>query len=137
MVLASGDVVFDGDTRSEPTLVRKAEPAMQAGLGRVFLTHVRPVKRLRELVESDPFAAFDLPPKAKRVVTFLREPPPGALKLPMMFDGAGILALRGREVLTFYVPQPGNPAFMALLEKTFGGTITTRTWDTIRKCAAA
>jgi hypothetical protein len=45
--------------------------------------------------------------------------------------------MQGLEILTAYMPQPGNPAFMGLLEKTFGGAITTRTWDTVRKCAAA
>jgi hypothetical protein len=27
--------------------------------------------------------------------------------------------------------------FMSLIEKAFGTEITTRTWDTVRKCAAA
>jgi len=35
------------------------------------------------------------------------------------------------------VPGPRGPVFMSLLEKTFGTHITTRTWDTIEKCAKA
>jgi uncharacterized protein (DUF1697 family) len=136
-LLSSGNVVFDSNARSEGALVRKAEAAMQAGLGRTFLTHVRSVKLLRELIERDPFAAFDLPAGAKCVVTFLHEPPATKPKLPIELRDASILAVLGREVLCAYVPQSSDPAFMALLEKTFGKTITTRTWDTVRKCAAA
>ena len=43
----------------------------------------------------------------------------------------------GREIFTAYVPQPSNPVFMTLIEKTFGKDLTTRTWDTVKKCAAA
>jgi hypothetical protein len=57
--------------------------------------------------------------------------------LPIELQGARVLAVEGHEVFTAYVPQPGNPAFMHLIEKTFGKDVTTRTWDTVRKCAAA
>jgi hypothetical protein len=58
------------------------------------------------------------------------------LSLPIETDGARILAVRGREVFTAYVPRPRSPVFMTLLEKTFGKEVTTRTWETVRKCAA-
>jgi hypothetical protein len=32
---------------------------------------------------------------------------------------------------------PKGPVFMSLLERTFGTDITTRTLDTVRKCASA
>jgi len=137
-VLSSGNVVFDGRAASDGAVERKAEAAMQEHLGRAFFTIVRRVDALCELLEADPFAPFELPAHAKRVVTFLREPPPtGKLKLPLEVDEARILAVQGREILTAYVPQPGNPVFMNLIEKTFGKDATTRTWDTVKKCAAA
>ena len=52
-------------------------------------------------------------------------------------EGARILALHGSEAYTTYVPKPGDPVFMKLIEKTFGKDITTRTWETVRKCAQA
>ena len=70
-------------------------------------------------------------------VTFIPRLPENPPALPIEKDGARILALRDRELLTAYVPMPGNPAFMALIEKTFGKDVTTRTWDTVAKCAAA
>ena len=135
-VLASGNVVFDA-RGGEAALVKKAEAAMEAGLDRVFRTQVRSVEYLQALLDADPFAAFKLAKDAKRVVTFIPRTPANPPKLPVEKDGARILVLRERELLTAYVPTPGNPAFMALIEKTFGKDVTTRTWDTIRKCVAA
>ncbi|MFC5568867.1 DUF1697 domain-containing protein [Lysobacter yangpyeongensis] len=136
-VLSSGNVVFDATSRSELALARKAEAAMTESLDRSFWTVVRPVARLQALIDADPFRNFRLPATAKRVVTFLREPFDPPPKLPPEKDGARILAIQGAEIFTAYTPVPGTPAFMALLEKTFGSAITTRTWDTVRKCAAA
>ena len=89
------------------------------------------------MIQADPYAAFRLPEKAKRVVTFLREPHKAKLSLPLEADGVRILVLKGREVFTAYVPNPRGPAFMALIEKTFGVNVTTRTWDTVKKFATA
>jgi len=136
-VLSSGNVVFDARSASEAALERKVEAAMTKHLGRTFYTIVRPVTVLRELLDADPYAAFRLPTDAKRVVTFLREPLKTKLSLPPEVDGARILALNGREILTAYVPNPRGPVFMTLIEKTFGTNVTTRTLDTIKKCAAA
>jgi uncharacterized protein (DUF1697 family) len=136
-VLSSGNVIFDSPARSEAALARRAEQAMQEHLDRTFLTFVRSTRALRELLDSDPYAAFRLPPKSKPVITFLRKAPTARLSLPIESNDARILAVRGQEVLTSYVPHPGAPEFMRLLEKTFGKDITTRTLDTIRKCVAA
>lgn len=136
-VLSSGNVVFDTASKAEAALQRKAEAAMHASLGRAFRTQVRPVAHLQALLDCDPFAAFDLRADAKRVVTFLQEAPDQPPALPLAKDEARILALQGREVFTAYVPVPGHPVFMALIEKTFGKDVTTRTWDTLRKCVAA
>lgn len=136
-LLSSGNVAFDSPKRSELSLARKIEAAMAQTLDRSFWTVVRSASHLQALIEADPFASLRLPANAKKVVTFLREPPTARLALPMEKNGARILAMHGLEILTAYTPQPGNPAFMALLERTFGGEITTRTWDTVRKCAAA
>ncbi len=136
-VLSSGNVAFDARTTSEAVLVRKAEATMTKQLGRTFYTIVRPANVLRELLEVDPYAAFRLPANAKRVVTFLRERHTEKLTLPIEVDGARILAINDREIFTAYVPNPRGPVFMTLIEKTFGNNVTTRTWDTVKKCAKA
>lgn len=134
-LLSSGNVVFNARSSSLAALERRAEKAMQSGLGRSFATIVRSTEYLQELVQSEPFARFSLPPTAKRVVTFLRSPSEPKLTLPIEQDGASILAFTGSEILAAYVPSPKGAVFMSLLERTFGKNITTRTLDTVRKCA--
>ncbi len=136
-VLASGNVVFDTRATSDAAVERKAEAAMTQGLGRSFYTIARSVTALTEMLDADPYARFNIPATAKRVVTFVREPLGAKVKLPIELEGARILETTGREIFTAYLPMPGNPVFMNLIEKTFGKEVTTRTWDTVKKCVAA
>jgi uncharacterized protein (DUF1697 family) len=136
-VLASGNVAFNARAASESALQRRAEAAMLERLGQAFLTIVRPVDALRDLLASDPYRSFRLDPTAKRIVTFLRDKPPSRVKLPIERDGARILLLEGREVFSTYVRSPKGPVFMVLIEQTLGKDVTTRTWDTVGKVACA
>jgi uncharacterized protein (DUF1697 family) len=133
--LGSGNVVFAATAAPAGALERKAEAAMQAHLGRTFMTIVRPVDALREMLERDPFRGFRLKPDSKRIVTFLRARPKAGLALPIELDRARILRVEGREAFSVYLPNPRGPVFMTLLERTFGTEITTRTWDTVIKVA--
>jgi uncharacterized protein (DUF1697 family) len=134
-LLSSGNVVFGARRSSEASLQRTAETVMRERLGQSFLTIVRPVDTLRELLASDPYQAFGPHPSAKRIVTFLREEPAVQPNLPLEQDGARLLALRGRELFSVYMPTPKGPVFMTLIERTFGKELTTRTWDTVAKVA--
>jgi uncharacterized protein (DUF1697 family) len=136
-LLSSGNVAFTTRHSSWPTLERQAEKAMFASMGHAFPTIIRSIDYLQDLVASDPFAEFALPPSAKRVVTFLRRSEKPGVELPIARDGARILKLAGTEVFTAYEPSPKGAVFMTLLERTFGKDITTRTLDTVRKCAVA
>ncbi|HET7468022.1 MAG TPA: DUF1697 domain-containing protein [Gemmatimonadales bacterium] len=136
-VLSSGNVVFDARRASETTLERAAEAAMSKRLGQAFLTIVRPVEALREILASDPYADFEVSPAAKRIVSFLRLPPGSPLELPMEQDHARLLTVIGREVYSAYLPTPKGPVFMTLIERAFGKEVTTRTWDTVTKVARA
>jgi uncharacterized protein (DUF1697 family) len=131
-VASSGNVVFRA--RGKPAgLEKKAEAAMAKTLGRSFMTIVRPIAELEALLASDPFARFDVPRAAKRILTLFRQRPARIPKLPLTLEKATIYAVRDHEILTAYVPQPGNPVFMALIEKTFGKDVTTRTWDSVAR----
>jgi uncharacterized protein (DUF1697 family) len=131
-LLSSGNVVFTARARSLPSLERKIEDTMQKELGRSFLTIVRSIDSLRDLLASDPFREARLQPAAKRIVTFLRKPPAG-LKLPMEQDGASLLRLQDNNLFSAYLPTPKGPVFMTLIEKASGKEQTTRTWQTIEK----
>jgi uncharacterized protein (DUF1697 family) len=134
-VLSSGNVVFGARAASDASLALKAEVAMKKHLGHSFLAIVRPVGALREILASDPYRAFRLSPRAKRVVTFLRGDPGKKIELPIELDGARILCAQGSEVFSAYLPGPRGPVFMTLIEKTFGKEVTTRTWETVKKVA--
>lgn len=136
-VLSSGNVVFDARAASETALERKAEAAMLKRLGRSFMTIVRSQDSLRQLLGTDPYAAFRVEKDAKRIVTFLRNAPTGKIPLPVGRDGARILARDDRSAFTVYVRTPKGPVFMTLIEETLGDEVTTRTWDTVTKVARA
>lgn len=136
-LLSSGNVAFSSPKSKELQLARKAEEAMQDHLGRTFGTIVRSSMHLQALVKASPFELFQLAPGAKRVVSFLPTALVSTPSLPIELDGACIHAVHGMEVLSSYVPGPKGPVFMSLLERTFGKAITTRTLDTVQKCALA
>lgn len=135
-VLSSGNVVFTGAEKSETSLAKTLETGMAKHLPRHFPVFVRKVDHLLALLKADPYSDFRISPKAKRVVTFLSEPHSGTLSLPIELHGAQILSVNNTEVFTAYVPNERSPVFMVLIEKTFGKNVTTRTWDTIKKCTS-
>jgi uncharacterized protein (DUF1697 family) len=134
-VLGSGNVVFDARKAPAATLARRAEAAMQVSLGRSFAAVVRSVDELDALIAADPHAALGAPAGAKRIVTFVRTPQPSAPALPLEFDGAHLLGVRGQDVIGAYLPSANGPVFMVLIEKTLGKDVTTRTWETVQRCA--
>jgi uncharacterized protein (DUF1697 family) len=134
-VLSSGNVLFAAPAAPEPELVRRAEAAMLRRLGRSFPVLLREVDAVRKLLASGPYDGLALPRGAKRVVTFLRAAPRPRPELPITVGGASILAVKGREVLSAYVPGRRGPVFMTLIERTFGKDVTTRTWETVAKLA--
>jgi uncharacterized protein (DUF1697 family) len=134
-LLSSGNLVFTARRASESSLQRSAEAAMKERLGQGFLTIVRPIDALREMLASDPYGAFRVSPSAKRIVTFLRDEPTSKVTLPIEREGARLLSLNGRELFSAYLPSPKGPVFMSLIERTFGKELTTRTWDTVTRVA--
>ncbi|MBS0448715.1 MAG: DUF1697 domain-containing protein [Proteobacteria bacterium] len=136
-VLASGNVVFDARSAAESALERRAEAAMQEVLGCSFYTIVRAARSLNDLIAADPFAQHAVPSGAKRVVSFLRAPVEPKLALPFEADGARLFGLFGREAYTCYLPSEKGPVFMQFIERAFGANVTTRTWETVVKCARA
>jgi len=134
-VLGSGNVVFTARRASEQALEQQAEAAMREQLGQAFLTIVRSIEQLQQLLASDPYKRFKVSPKAKRIVTFLRGRPNAKIALPVEMDGARILSIKDRDIFSAYLPTPKGPVFMTLIQKTFGKDLTTRTWDTVAKVA--
>lgn len=136
-VLASGNAVFNSRSKSVADLERKIESALTKHAGRTFYTIIRSVVELQELIESDPYSDADVPDGAKKVVTFARKLAVPKVTLPLEKEGATIASAGPREAFSFYLPSPRGPVFMELIKSTFGSEITTRTWETVKKCAKA
>jgi uncharacterized protein (DUF1697 family) len=136
-LLSSGNVVFDAAAATTASLESRIEAAMRTDLDRGFYTIVRPAADLQVLLATDPFAPFAFPPQAKRVVSFLREARPPRLPLPLTEGFATVACQQGLHAFTAYIPGDEGPVFMKLIERAFGTDVTTRTWDTVRKCAVA
>jgi uncharacterized protein (DUF1697 family) len=136
-ILSSGNVVFDSASGSVAAIELRIEAALTKRLGRSFYTIVRAAQELNDLIEADPYAAFDLPDDAKRVVTFARKLPALKAPLPIEREGAQILAAGSREAFIAYLPSRRGAIFMELIKANFGSEVTTRTWETVKKCAKA
>lgn len=134
-VLSSGNVVFDAPCAEERVLERRAEEAMLATMGRSFYTIVRASTHLTQLLACDPYTSHGIPIHAKRVVSFLRDTREPRVALPLAEDYASVFCMIGREVFTAYVPSDKGPVFMQLIERAFGAEVTTRTIDTVARCA--
>lgn len=136
-VLSSGNAAFSARAQSTASLEKKVEAATAKHLGRKFATIVRSSAFLGELAERAPFDHFDLPSNAKCIVTFLKTSPDKKIRTPLEKGPSVILAVSQTEAYSAYWGEDQGSSLMALLEKTFGKSITSRTSDTIRKCAAA
>jgi uncharacterized protein (DUF1697 family) len=134
-VLSSGNVVFTADIKPASDLTKTIESGMTQYLPRAFPVILRTTDYLQKMLKADPYADFHITPEAKRVITFLSQPHKETQTLPFESDDVRILAKRGNEVFTAYIPNESGPVFMTLIEKQFGKHVTTRTWDTVKKCA--
>ena len=136
-VLASGNVAFDARAQPNAALEKKAEAAMRKVLGTAFLTFVRSIAELEAWIASDPYRGLRVDPAAKRIVTFVRNPPAAKPQLPIERDNARLLRFEDGVLYSAYLPTPKGPVFMALIEKAFGKEQTTRTWQTLGRVARA
>jgi uncharacterized protein (DUF1697 family) len=128
--------VSTGRGKDARATMRKVAAGFAKALGREVPVHVRTLEELRRLTATDPYEGARIPAGAKKVVTFLDAPPMGRLALPVVRDGAFIVAVRDGVAFSAYVRGAKGAAFMTVLERTFGRGVTTRTWDVVQKLGA-
>lgn len=136
-ILSSGNIAFNTGISDEREIERLAEEAMSRTLGRPFYTIVRTSENLKRLLAVNHYEIHGIPDNAKRVITFIREAREPRVSLPLAQDQASVFLLSGREAFTAYVPTDKGPVFMGLIERAFGTEVTTRTIETVAKCASA
>jgi uncharacterized protein (DUF1697 family) len=116
-VIASGNVVFDTDSKNTATLETKIEKAMHTQLGFERSTMVRSREELEQLVKNDPFKGIEDKKPNYLIVTFFKD--------------------RKKEHCTVLnTDDAKTPDFMRDMEKKYGKEITTRTWKTIGRILA-
>jgi uncharacterized protein (DUF1697 family) len=115
-VIASGNVVFESNSKNESALEEKIEKGLLMQLGFKSTTMVRSRDELQRLVKKDPFKKMAHTSQTYLIVTFFKH---------KQKTGA-------REIATVVDLATGRtPEFMRTVEKKFGKDITTRTWKTI------
>ncbi|MVU76360.1 DUF1697 domain-containing protein [Nocardia sp. ET3-3] len=136
-LLSSGNVVFQARESNVPALESKIQQALNSELGIPGGTLIRTRDQLQTLVDSDPFAGLTHGRGTYLTVTFVRETPKSLPEFPaddtntvriVRFDpeAAALLSVIDNT-------NPSTTGFMAVVEKTFGKDITTRTFLTVQK----
>jgi uncharacterized protein (DUF1697 family) len=133
-VIATGNVVFDGDSTDVGTLEARLEQAWSAQLGFHSTTIVRTRDQLRALVGKNPFGDRGDTQATSLQVTFLKHEPDRELEVPYTSGDYTIVAIEDRVVCSVVdLTGARTPDLMRWLEKTFGKEITTRTWKTVHR----
>lgn len=97
-------------------------------------------REIARLLEHDFFAGYPERPDVVRFVSVLSRVPRAAPTLPMQLPTAGrwmvkVLARRGRLVVGIYRREMRVLRQLAALDRSFGVTLTTRSWSTLESVA--
>lgn len=134
-LLASGNVRFAAAETDAAAVAESIRQRLQQAFGYEIGVLVRTLAELQRLAAADPFAGVAVTPQTRLYVTFLPARPHGAPTLPDLPADSGFSIVRAtaREVCSVLTlsPTSGTLDLMAALEKEFGPTITTRTWNTV------
>jgi len=140
VLIASGNVIFEADERDEATLTKTIEAGLHEALGFKVATMLRTLAEVQELLDLDPFKGIPVTKETRLYVTLLAEKTTSTMKLPhVVGDGAfRILSRTDREVFSVLVLNDDSRTvdLMAVVEKEYGKSATTRNWRTIVKAAA-
>lgn len=111
-VIASGNVVFESNSKNTPALEAQIEKALPTQLGFKSTTIIRSREELERLVKKNPFKGIKDEKPNYLVVTFFKD---GTKELCTVLD----------------TTAQETTKFMSDLERKHGKEITTRTWKTI------
>jgi len=137
-VIASGNVCFRSPERSRARLENAIEVALADHLGAPCCTIVRSRSQLERLLRSDVFDGHEDAPASRLNVTFLKRRAQQSEPVPTPGEGARIVAVRDQAVFSVVdSTRSKTPDLMNVLERAYGKDVTTRTWKTVGRIAAA
>lgn len=133
-LLNSGNVLFTSSETNRDKLTKTIEEKLQKIFSFPIAVMLRTENDIRSLVAADPFKSVSMNPPIRCHITFFAEKPRVDCKLP---EGTNckIIAIFDDAICWTIELSPDfkTPDVMKLLEKSFGKTITTRTWNTVVK----
>jgi uncharacterized protein (DUF1697 family) len=121
-ILASGNVLFESEEQDAGALCRTVETGLEKSLGHPVGVVLRSLAQLEKLEKSDPFKGVTITPATRIWVTLLKNKVKGKSEVFTVFQ---VTTLRA-----------GMDA-MDTLDKTYGKSITTRSWNTIGRILKA
>ncbi len=136
--IASGNVLFDAESKSAAALEQQIETKLKDALGYAVAAFIRTGAELKEIANYKPFPQARLHAAAAFNIAFFKEPPDEKSKQRVMALRTGIddFHLRGRELYWLCRKKQSESTFSnAVLEKTLGKPSTIRDAATIQKIA--
>ena len=138
-LLQSGNLIFDGTTRSPDELETVLESATEKAIGVQCSYIVRTAPEWSTIVANNPFTRFARSDPARLGLTCCRgEPDPAVLAtLRREARGGEDLRLIGRDLYVWYPDGMGQSRLATALSRNKLGTVcTARNWNTVTKIAA-
>jgi uncharacterized protein (DUF1697 family) len=140
VLIASGNVLFDADNQAESALTTSVEEGLAKALGFEVSVMLRSIPEVQAMLDLDPFKGIEVTKQTRLYVTLLAEKTKSSLRLPYASENGRfrILARSDREVYSVLTLEEGSRTvdLMAVLEKEYGKSATTRNWNTIQKAVA-
>lgn len=136
-LFASGNVVFNSDQSDEKKLSKQLEVTLAGVFGFDSAVLLRPLKYIKELVQSDPFKKVQVSQGTRLNVSFLSPNTKSTVVVPYESQDKTfrIISMTQDELFTVITPEGKTTDAMELIEKKFGKKVTMRTWNTIKKIA--
>lgn len=137
-VLATGNVLFESNSKDAAALEENIEKAMVKEFGYKSIAFVRTKDELQYFVTAEPFKKVTVTPSTVPQVTFFKGSPKTLTKYPVKGIGYTILGITDRAVCSVVdLTGASSVDLMAVLDKEFSKQTTTRNWRTIQKVHAA
>src|SRR5207302_10778577 len=138
-LLQSGNLIFQGRTKSAPRLEAMLEAEARKRLALQADFFIRTADELKAVVDGNPFPREAARDPARLVVVFLKTAPDAKAveTLRAAISGPEVIEARGRHAYIVYPMGMGRSRLTgALIEKKLATRGTARNWNTVLKLSA-
>ena len=138
--IQTGNVFFDTDESDRPALTLRIEEHLHSALGYAVPTFLRTVAEVEYTIQLDPFQGIDSTTDTRFLVTFIRQPLPDTLVLPLSAPKGDyeIISMTPGELFSVLHRIDGKPTDpVSFIERTCKIKTTSRFFPTLVKILAA